>query len=121
MVRGLYDGNDGAIDQVRNLGPQYAVHVKDIAALHVAGIALEDVQNERLFGFAMPFNYNLIVDTLHKLEPDHKLPPKLDNEGEDLSTVDTVSTLAALKKVRGDGWLSFDEAVRDVISPRAYP
>ncbi|KAF4624525.1 hypothetical protein G7Y89_g13647 [Cudoniella acicularis] len=56
----------------QNLPPQYYIDIQDTARLHVAGLTIPDVKNERLFAFATPFNWNNVLRIMRKLRPDHQ-------------------------------------------------
>ncbi|KAJ4256247.1 hypothetical protein NW762_009327 [Fusarium torreyae] len=48
---------------------EYFVDVQDTARLHVAGAILSDVQGERIFAWAEPFNFDSILAVLHRQNP----------------------------------------------------
>lgn len=118
-TRGLWNGDEAAIQSLRDfIAPQWYVHVSDIAALHVAGVALADVQNQRLYGFSGPFSgINSLIEAMGKIDPSHKLPPPSKDPGNDISTVDNSLAVKALTVLNGTGFKSFEEGIRDSIKP----
>lgn len=57
-----------------------------MARLHVIALLDSDVQNERIFGCAAPYNYTDVIAILRKLRPKNKkIPDPPVNEGRDLS------------------------------------
>ena len=111
-VRGLYNRNEEYTEMMRNFPPQWAVDVRDVARLHVAALLEADVQNERLFAFAEPYNYSKIVETLKKVDPSRQdYRPPVENEGEDLSTVDTARAVELLKRMGRPGFASLEESL----------
>ena len=50
--------------------PEYAIDVQDAGLLHVAAAILPDVKGERIFGFAVPFCWDDVLDILRKQCPD---------------------------------------------------
>ena len=54
-IKALWNGFEGAEDIKAN-PPQYHIKLQASALVHVAALACKDVENERLFTFAHPFN-----------------------------------------------------------------
>ena len=89
------------------------VNVKDVARLHVAALVEPDVQRERLFAFAEPFNYNDVMRTLRKLDPKRKIPGDIEDDSRDFSTVDTKRSVELLKRMGRDGFTGLEDSVRE--------
>ncbi|KAK6949297.1 hypothetical protein Daesc_009371 [Daldinia eschscholtzii] len=93
--------------------PQWYIDVRDDAALHVAALIYPDVVDERLFGFAYPFNVNDVIRTLKALYPKHKFGDEIADAGRDLCTVTNERAEELLKRVTGHGWTSLEESIKD--------
>ena len=55
----------------------YCVDAEDVALLHVAGLTLPDVKNERIFAFGNPFTWNEVIYIFRKAFPDRDFPSAL--------------------------------------------
>ena len=97
----------------KQLAPQHMVNVTDVARLHLSALVEPDVQNERLFAWAEPFNYNDVMRILRKMDPERNIPADIEDESRDLSTVDTTRSIELLKRMGRDGFIGLDESVRD--------
>lgn len=89
---------------------EFTVDVQDIALLHVGGLLLPGVQNERLFGFANRMNTNTQLAVLRKVFPEKSFAEDLPGLMLDKSTISTESALEVLKKMGRDGWTSEEES-----------
>lgn len=113
-VRDVFDHpfEDEFVSKLRDDSPQWQVDVEDIAKLHLAALAFEDVQNERLFGFAHKFNYNSFLRSFGNLAPERKWPALLTG----LSLPSTINengrSIELLRRFGADGWVPFEESVR---------
>ncbi|KAM0553255.1 hypothetical protein ACHAPJ_007544 [Fusarium lateritium] len=67
FIESLWNGTN--LEQLKYIPPQYFVDVQDTAKLHVAGTILSDVQGERIFAWAEPFNFDSILATLRSQNP----------------------------------------------------
>jgi len=95
---------------------EYFIDVIDDARLHVIAAVLdESLNNERIFAFAGPFNWNQAIDAIKKVRPDCKADLKKDeNEPRDLSKVPNELGAKLLKKWFGqDGYKSWDQTVKE--------
>jgi hypothetical protein len=61
--------------------------VQDVARLHVAALLLHNVEAERIFAFAHPFNRNDIVQSMRRLFPDRQFPDDIPNLGKNESFI----------------------------------
>ena len=68
---------------------EWFVNVRDTALLHVAALNQLGVENERIFAFVQPFNWNNVLAILRELRPDHKWPEDIKGLGRGLSRVST--------------------------------
>jgi hypothetical protein len=85
--------------------------VVDDAILHVAALIHPDVKEERVFGFAAPYTWNLFLDTFRKLYPQKQFIPNLPDLGEDLSKVPKERAEQLLKDLGRDGWTSLADSL----------
>ena len=83
-IKALWKSLEGAEDRKEN-PPQYYVSVQDNARVHVAALVCKDVQDERLFTIAYPYNWNDILVVFRKLYPERKFMDDIPNLGRDLS------------------------------------
>ncbi|KAI9723450.1 MAG: hypothetical protein M1828_004180 [Chrysothrix sp. TS-e1954] len=117
-VRNMWRGDAAMTDLLRGFAPQYYVNVADNAKVHVAAMLMGDVERERLYTWAEPFNFNDLVNTMAQLEkegmkPGKQLPTTVEGIGRDLSTVDTKRPLELLSRMGQEGWTGFRESTRD--------
>ncbi len=112
-VQGLFEGDEQFTQMMLQFPPQYHVDVRDTAAIHVAALLEDDVKGERLFAFAEPYNYSMIVDILKKIDPSRSFPAAPENEGVDLSTVDTARAEELLKRMGRDHFISFEQSLQE--------
>jgi len=106
----LFDGNVSAVTDVP---PQYFIDVRDNAKLHIAAL-VKSTPNDRLWGFAEPFNWNTVLAIFRKLWPEKTFPDDITGLGWDESTLPTESALEALKEVYGQsGWTSLETTLKE--------
>lgn len=111
-LRGMYNNDPQGDAVMKMIGSQYWVSVEDIARLHVAGVMLEDVKNERLFGFTDKYTYNGFLEEMKKIDPKRTLPDPVADPGRDLSTVENGRAEEVLKLIGRPGWEDFEETFR---------
>lgn len=92
------------------------VDVRDTARLHVAALTQPDVQNERIFAFSKPFNWNDILALLRELRPDHIFPEDIEGLGRDMSTVSTEREELLLKRMGRKGFVGLRECLEDSVA-----
>lgn len=93
--------------------PQYYVNVQDTARVHVGALIYPDVDSERLFDFAHPFNWNDMLAVFRKLYPDHHFMQDMPDLGQDLSTVANGRAEEIVKRFGRPGWTSLEASIRD--------
>jgi len=94
--------------------PQWFVNVKDAARLHISGLINPSVENERIYAFAAPFNWNDVLAILRELYPDRKFPEDIPNEPRDLCKVPNQRGAELLKHDFGrPGWTSLKETIKE--------
>ncbi|EGE80807.1 aldehyde reductase II [Blastomyces dermatitidis ATCC 18188] len=112
-VRAVWEGFKGKYaDEVSNK-PQYYVNVRDNALVHVAALIYADVQAERLFAFAQPYNWNDILAVMRKLYPDREFIDDIPDLGRDLSKVTNQGAEDLLKRISGKGWTGFEQTIKE--------
>lgn len=117
-VANMYKGDENMIKMLQSFPPQFYIDVKDDARLHVAALTHEDVANERLLGFAGPFNYQTWVDVLKKIDPSKSYPPATSDD-KDLSTYEQGRSVELLKRFGQDGWTPLETSVRELLASSA--
>lgn len=111
-VRALWDAFKGHEDLAYN-PPQYYINVQDNARVHVGALIYPDVNSERLFTFAHPFNWNDILAVFRKLYPDRHFMEDMPELGRDLSKVANGRAEEILKQFGRPGWTSLEDSIRD--------
>ncbi|KAH8811169.1 hypothetical protein F5884DRAFT_267019 [Xylogone sp. PMI_703] len=114
-IKALWDGfKDEEGKQIMYNPPQYYINVQDDARVHVAALIYSDVQNERLFAFAHPYNWNDILAILRQCFPKHKFIDDIPDIGEDKSKVANQRAEELLKRISDlPGWTSLEESIKD--------
>ncbi|KAE9986047.1 hypothetical protein EG328_006598 [Venturia inaequalis] len=96
------------------LPPQYFVDVRDIARLHVIALLDPEVENERVFGFAEPFNFNDILAIFRKNIPHKTFQEDWPGLGRDISTVSPKArSIELLKSFGRDGFVTLEQSIMD--------
>jgi hypothetical protein len=70
------------------------------------------VSNERLFGFAAPYNWNSFLAVFRKLYPQKQFVDDIPNLGQDMSTVPKQRAEEVLQSMGLNGWTSLEESIR---------
>jgi nucleoside-diphosphate-sugar epimerase len=92
---------------------EFFVDVNDNALLHVAALIHPDVQNERLFAFSEPYNWNTVLAILRKLYPQRTFPDDLPGLGKDLSHPPKDRAESLLKTLGAPGWKSLEQSLKE--------
>ncbi|KAI8295491.1 Aldehyde reductase 2 [Colletotrichum sp. SAR11_240] len=100
------------MDQLACSPPQHFVDVEDTARLHVACAVLPEVQGERVFAWAEPFNFDAVLDILRSEFPSKHFVENFHNY-RDLSTAEKAKSRAAqlLRRMGRNGFASLEESV----------
>lgn len=93
--------------------PQYFANVQDDARVHVAALLSPNIQSERLFAFAYPFNWNDILTIFRKLYPQQKFVADFPNLGRDLSKVANERAEELIKRFGVTGWTRLEDSVAE--------
>ncbi|KAI5206473.1 NAD(P)-binding protein [Aureobasidium subglaciale] len=104
----------GFAPQLEQIPPQWFVNVQDTARLHVAALTDSDINNERIFAYAEPYNWNSVLAAMRKARPDKKVPEDRKDNSKDLSKVlPKARAEEILKKNFGqDGFIGLDESIK---------
>ena len=95
---------------------EYFVDVRDTARLHLIGLVSPDVESERIFAFAEPYNFHDIFTIIKELYPEWKAPPDHSNNDRDLSIVKgQARALALLQTLGRDGFIGLRQSIKDTI------
>ncbi|KAF4456172.1 hypothetical protein F53441_1656 [Fusarium austroafricanum] len=95
----------------KSIVPQYWIDVDDTGRLHVAAAIFEHVKEQRIFGFAGRFNWDMILDIFRKNFPDKTFPENFSG-GEDPNEIEPRAKAEQLLKDLGrPGWTSLEEAI----------
>lgn len=109
--KALYDGD---LSLIQNVPAQYFVDVRDNAKLHIGGLLDPATNEERLFAFAEPYNWNKVLAEFRKLWPERKFVEDLEGLQTDESIPPTESALKLLKHAYGmDGWTSLETSLKE--------
>ncbi|KAG0650010.1 NAD-dependent epimerase deHydratase terH [Hyphodiscus hymeniophilus] len=109
-IKSLYAGK---IDDVRGIPPQWFVDTQDDARLHVACLVDPDVQNERIFAFAEPYNFNDCLRIMRKLRPNQTIADDFEDDSvRDKSKVANERAAELLQKNYGKGFTSLTESIK---------
>jgi nucleoside-diphosphate-sugar epimerase len=114
-LQAAYEGKENFLSV---MPPQYFINVRDDAKLHVVALADPDCNGERIFAFAAPFTWNMVLDALRKLEPGRDFGEKKDM-GEDRTVVPKERAEELLRKHYGHGFVGWEQTVKEGIAPAA--
>ena len=96
---------------------EHFISVKDTGRLHTALLTDASYNNQRIFGFAQPYNWNQVLAILRRLRPDHNLPEDLEDDSKDVSTVENGPALKILQDRFGQtDWVGLEEALKENIA-----
>jgi nucleoside-diphosphate-sugar epimerase len=105
---------DGELSSIAGVPPQYFIDVRDTARLHVAALVDSATSNERLWGFAEPYNWNVMLAIFRSIWPQKKFADDFKDLSLDDAIMPTESALAALEHVFGQtGWTKLETSMKD--------
>ncbi|ORY10391.1 dihydroflavonol-4-reductase [Clohesyomyces aquaticus] len=96
------------------LSPQWYIDTVDDALIHIAALIYSDVESERLFGFAEPFNWNQILAIYRKLYPERKFRDDVEGLGQDRAKVPRERAEELLKWMGREGWTRLEVSVGEM-------
>ncbi|KAK3060941.1 hypothetical protein LTS18_007361 [Coniosporium uncinatum] len=91
--------------------PGWFVDVVDAARLHVAGLADEGVQDERLYGFAHEFIWDDVLKVMREMEPEGTFLGDFGMERDGVEVRTRERAEVVLKECFGTGWTSLKDSV----------
>ncbi|KAI3559687.1 NAD dependent epimerase/dehydratase [Colletotrichum abscissum] len=91
--------------------PHFFIDVEDDAALHVAAALLPDVEGERIFAFAYPMNWDIILDILRKQNPGRKFADNFHNDEYPVTVKPIARAESLLKRLGRPGWISLEQSI----------
>jgi len=92
---------------------EWFVDVEDTALLHVAAAVLPNVQDQRIFGFAVRFNWDDVLAILRSLDPKRKIPENFSG-GLDPNEIEPRDKAEGLLKEMGrPGWKSLQDSIKE--------
>ncbi|KAK2021105.1 NAD dependent epimerase/dehydratase [Colletotrichum zoysiae] len=102
--------NGGDIPAAVSL-PQYFVDSQDTGVLHVAAAVMPDVQDERIFAFAEPYNWNKVLAILRQQNPDHSFSDDFEGTEYPHTIEPRGRAEELLKKMGRPGWTSLEDSL----------
>jgi hypothetical protein len=93
--------------------------VRDNARIHVGALISPGVQNQRLFTYAQPYNYNDILATLRSLYPNKQFVADVPNLGKDLSHVPNESAKNILPGFGQFDWTAMENSLKESLDEYA--
>ena len=115
-IPSIYNSGTKFPESLISIPPQWMINVRDTALLHVASLIDPDVENERIIGFAEPYNWNDILAVLRKLCPEKTFPEDLKDCPRDLMKIPTERGAELLRKFGRNGWTGLEESVKENIA-----
>ncbi|KAK1635670.1 NAD dependent epimerase/dehydratase [Colletotrichum phormii] len=91
--------------------PHYFIDVEDDAALHIAAAILSDVKGERIFAFAYPMNWDIILDILRRQNPRRKFADNFHDEEYPVTVKPIARAEGLLKRLGRPGWISLEQSI----------
>lgn len=96
------------------------VDVRDTARLHVAAVIAPDVDGRRIFAWVGPFNWNMVLNEMREVRPEHTFPDDIPDPGLDISEYDNAEDEALLVRVKGSGWTPLKESMEESLKSFGY-
>ncbi|KAH7032612.1 aldehyde reductase [Microdochium trichocladiopsis] len=109
MLAALFKGD---ATYMKMLPPQHFVDVQDAARLHVAAAIHPDVVSERIFGFAAPYNGDLILDIFRKMHPNKTFPENFQSGRDLYEVVPRARAEQLLRDLGQGGWTTLEQSLK---------
>ena len=91
--------------------------MRDDAKILLMALTEHDVNNERLFAYAEPYNWNQVLAIIRRLYPDRKFADDIPGIGKDLSKPPSKRAEELLKRCNQPaGWTSLEQSLRDALA-----
>ena len=91
------------------------VPVDDIARLHIGGLLLPSIKEQRLIAAPHPVNWVQVLDIFRKLYPNKKFYDNPETAPEAVRSYDSEPALKVLKELGRDGWVPLEEALEKTV------
>ena len=82
--------------------------------MHIGALIFKDVNSERLYSFAHPYNWNDILAVFRKLYPDREFHEDYKDIGHDLSKVTNQRAEEIVKRFGLPGWTSLEDSIKAI-------
>lgn len=113
MLQGLFLSKS---DHILSFSPTLSiVPVADIARLHIGGLLLPDVKEQRLIAAPHPVNWVDVLDIYRKLYPNKKFYDNPENAPKAVHSYDSEPALKVLKQLGRDDWVPLEEALKKTV------
>ena len=116
IVAGTFNSDPTALGYAHMILPQFSISLEDDGLLHLAGLTMEDVKNERLIAAADSFTFNDMLDIMAKFDPSKKLPERQPKNEQAKRTIDTSRSVEILKRFGKTGFTSVEESILQCLS-----
>jgi hypothetical protein len=84
--------------------------------LHVAALIDQQLKDERIQGWAVPFNWNDVLAILRRAYPERQFVDDLPGMGKILATTDDTLARRLLKEwAQQDDWMVLEEGIRETV------
>ncbi|KAF4844223.1 Aldehyde reductase 2 [Colletotrichum siamense] len=94
---------------------EYFIDNDDTGRLHVAGAILEHVKDQRIFGLAHTFSWDLILEIFRKNEPGKKFPENFSNEPSQHPVEARDKAEQYLRELGRPGWTPLEESILETV------
>jgi len=103
----------GLIIHQLTFSEEWFVDVQDCARLHVAALLHQEISGERIFAWASPFNWNVVLAEFRKLFPERKFIDDVPGLWDDLAIVGPARRAEALLREMGrPGFTTLEESLK---------
>jgi nucleoside-diphosphate-sugar epimerase len=119
LIKGLWANDAQAAEMMKHFTPNLFINVEDLALLHVGAVLDPELVNERLLAYFRPYNFNDVIEEMHKIDSQRGLPAKMDDPGQTLDTEVRLRSLEVIRRMGRDGFKPFDQTIAENIGPFA--
>ncbi|KAF1959651.1 dihydroflavonol-4-reductase [Byssothecium circinans] len=97
------------------LSPQWFISTEDCALLHISALVHSEINHERVYGFAAPWDYNKVLAIYRKEYPERTFPEDIPGLVDDSCKPPREMAEEVLRWVKnGKGWDSLEKAVKEM-------
>lgn len=112
LITAAFMGDPQSLAMLKTIPPQHYIDVRDDARLHLAAAIYDDIENERIWGVAGPFNYNDLVDVFARIDPRWKSAQRDETVLRDLTTYDLSRSMEFLRRLGCSDWINLEDSLR---------